>query len=300
MAVPNFFIVGAPKCGTTSMDSYLKQHPEIYIPRQKELHHFGEDLDFRIPRVDREKYLSYFAGAVNEKILGESSVWYMFSRSAAEEIHRFNPESKILIMLRNPIDVLYSLHSQLLYSGDEDITDFEQALAAEEARRRGEDLPKKANVRFGIYYREIVQFSDQIKRYTDRFGRERVCITLFDDLKADPRGVYLSVLEFLDVDPGFIPEFTVVNPNKRIRFALLNRLLQETVVYFKRIGAFKALGFAKVGAYDTLKRLKRWNTAFQPRKPLDERVRRTLNDEFRGEVERLSMLLERDLSGWLT
>jgi len=99
---PNFFIVGAPKCGTTSMTEYLKQHPDIFIPEEKEPHYFGSDLEY--PRITKTEaqYLRLFSEAQDERRLGEASVWYLFSQRAAQEIYEFNPLSRIIIMLRTP------------------------------------------------------------------------------------------------------------------------------------------------------------------------------------------------------
>src|SRR3954468_1950993 len=116
MPSPSFFIVGAPKCGTTSLNDYLRQHPRIFIPERKELHYFGSDLTFlKTQRPTREEYLAHFAAAQPQQIAGEASVWYLYSQLAAREIHDFCREAKFIIMLRNPVDMMHSLHSQYLY-----------------------------------------------------------------------------------------------------------------------------------------------------------------------------------------
>jgi len=145
MRTPDFFIVGAPKCGTTAMSDYLRQHPEIYMPQRKEPHFFGSDLDAPYPYFirDKEQYFSLFAEAKDEKRVGEASVWYLYSKRAAFEIKEFCPTASIIIMLRNPVDMIYSLHSQRLFTGNEDIPDFEEALEAEEDRKRGLRIPSR-------------------------------------------------------------------------------------------------------------------------------------------------------------
>src|SRR5665647_751711 len=110
---PDFFIVGAPKCGTTAMNNYLAQHPDVFMA-QKEIHYFGSDLKMRV-KVSESEYLNYFQNAEEKKLIGEASVWYLFSEKAAAEIKAFSPQAKIIIMLRDPIDVLHSLHSQHLF-----------------------------------------------------------------------------------------------------------------------------------------------------------------------------------------
>ena len=129
MRTPDFFIVGAPKCGTTAMYEWLQAHPDVFVP-VKEIHYFGRDLAHRRPEVSAARYAELYEG-VGERIAGDVAVWYLLSESAAEEIHALNPDARIIIMLRRPAEMLHSLHSQLVYSGDEDIEDFEEALAAD-------------------------------------------------------------------------------------------------------------------------------------------------------------------------
>ena len=115
------------------MHYYLKEHPEIFMPEVKEPHFFGTDLVS--PRFirDKEKYLSLFSAAENQKRVGESSIYYLYSKIAAAEIHKFSPTARIIIMLRNPVDMIYTLHSEHLFCGDENITNFKKALMAEES-----------------------------------------------------------------------------------------------------------------------------------------------------------------------
>ncbi|NJL34400.1 MAG: sulfotransferase domain-containing protein [Chloroflexaceae bacterium] len=127
---PDFFIVGAPKCGTTAMTDYLNQHPDVFVPVVKEPDFFGSDLTGRRYTTNLHTYLALFEPG-RGKLCGEGSTAYIISKQAAQEIYNFNPEAKIIIMIRNPVDMLYSLHNQVVYTGDESIHDFALALAAE-------------------------------------------------------------------------------------------------------------------------------------------------------------------------
>ena len=174
MNKPNFFIVGAAKAGTTSMHEYLCAHPDIFMPSGadlrltrnalKEPYFFGSDLDIAEywSIRDREQYLSLFVDAGNAKRIGEASVWYLPSTEAASEIKQFNPNAKIIIMLRNPVDMVYSLHGQFLRSGNEDIVDFEEALNVQEDRRNGRRIPTSAHFPGGLQYTSIATFSPQV------------------------------------------------------------------------------------------------------------------------------------------
>src|SRR6266511_5324655 len=121
------------------MNDYLNQHPDIFMGK-KELHYFGKDLKTKL-KLSESEYLENFEGASDKKIIGEASVWYLSSKTAAEEIKKFAGDAKILIMLRNPVDVIHSMHSQHLYDGNEDILDFEAALSLDEKRKSGDNLP---------------------------------------------------------------------------------------------------------------------------------------------------------------
>lgn len=175
MSKPDFFIVGAPKCGTMSLYRHLRQHPEIFMPTTKEPHFFGRDLPI-LPHTcvrNASKYRELFADAGNAKRIGEASVWYLYSKQASREIHEFNPSARILISLRNPVDMLYSLHGQFLRSAREEILDFEEALAAEDDRRKGRRIPKTARFPQSLLYTQVVSFTGQVERYFEKFGRER-------------------------------------------------------------------------------------------------------------------------------
>src|SRR3972149_11450918 len=124
MKIPNFFIVGAPKCGTTAMYTYLKQHPEVFMSDLKELHFFGTDHHrINYTPYTKEQYLSFFDGAGDKRRIGEASTSYLYSERAAVEIKEFNPFARIIIMLRNPVDVMYAYHHTNLSGGFEYIPD---------------------------------------------------------------------------------------------------------------------------------------------------------------------------------
>ena len=152
MNKPNLFIVGAPKCGTTFLYHYLKKHPEIFFPKFKEPHFFGSDLIRKNGAYDLNlnNYLNLFNS--DKKIIGEASTFYIFSKNAAKEIHAFNPDAKIIIMLRNLIDLTYSMHSQFVFSGDETIENFKESLNIEDKRLRGKKIPTQTTVVNKLFY----------------------------------------------------------------------------------------------------------------------------------------------------
>lgn len=296
---PDFFIVGAPKSGTTAMNYYLKQHPEIFIPEVKEIHYFGTDLDFRFlsERINLNQYLSLFSKAQYEKRIGETSVWYLYSNSAAAEIKAFAPSASIIIMLRNPVDVLYSLHSQFVYEGNEDILDFREALDAEEYRKRGKKIPSTAYLSKTLFYREVVKFSGQISRYLNLFGKENIHFIVFDDLLRDPGEVYRAILHFLGVKEDFEIDFVKINPNKKLISPKLQRFLIRPPQSILHYGKYLKIPIA---LQDWIIRMvTKMNTVYKERPPMDNLLRRQLQKEFIYEVGQLSEIVGRDLTHWI-
>jgi hypothetical protein len=298
---PDVFIVGAPKCGTSAMDQYLAAHPDIYMA-EKEMHAFGSDLRFgrQFYRRNREAYLAEFAGRNGERRAGEASVWYLFSTRAAAEIHAFNPEARVIIMLREPAEMLYSLYHQFRFDGNEHLPTFEQALAAEAERRAGRRITRQTYLAQGLVYRETARYTEQVRRYFDVFGRKRVQVIIYDDLAADARGVYRRTLEFLGVDSTRIEtDFPVINGNKSVKHSALRSLLNDPLVRSTAVAIGRRLPRPLfVALHDAERRLWKFNSRSAKRPPLAPEVRAQLQREFAPEVERLSELLGRDLTHW--
>jgi hypothetical protein len=295
MKEPDFFIVGAFKAGTTALYQYLRAHPQVFMPFHKEPMYFGSDLDARYARMTRDEYLALFADARTDQRAGEASPWYLYSTTAASEIHEFNPEAQIIVMLRNPVDVMHAQHAQLLFNHREDLADFEAALAAEPDRRAGRRIPAGALRREALLYRHSVRFAEQLERYFDVFGRERVHVTVFDDFRDRTADTYAGVLRFLGVDDSFRPEFEVRNPNRRVRSAALQRAvfrppgpLRRLVPWLRRFPLVHRLRDALVSA----------NSAPEARAQMDPALRQRLTAELAPEVEALGRLIGRDLSAW--
>src|SRR5262245_43266614 len=170
---PNFFIVGAPKAGTTALYQYLKQHPDVFMPEaaMKEPHYFTPEL--RHPNFLRtpEEYAAIFQDGCGKSRVGEASVFYLFSKEAARRIHEFDPEARIIIMLRDPVDMIYALHNEHFTNGIEKYRSFTDALAAEERRATGaEVVPRQLSPELFLY-RKIGTYSAQVSRYLENFPR---------------------------------------------------------------------------------------------------------------------------------
>jgi hypothetical protein len=292
---PNFFIVGAPKCGTTAMNDYLAQHPDIFMAK-KEIHYFGSDLKMKL-KTSESEYLNYFNEAGSKKIIGEASVWYLFSQTAAIEIKKFSPGAKILIMLRNPVQVLHSLHSQHLYDGNENVLDFETAMNLDAERKKGNKIPESLDFFELPSYRDSVLFARQVKRYLDNFGKENVHIILYEDFVANTEKAVRGTLDFLGVDSKIPIAYDVINPNKTIRFFSLHRLLKNPSWGLKRVVRI-ILPFKKL-RHSIMAYLSKWNIRIKKRDKMDDRLYGRLKDSFAEDVNSLARIINRDLSGWL-
>jgi len=283
------------------MAEYLSSHPAIYMPT-KDMHFFGADLQFgrRFYRRDLQAYLAEYSRWNGQGRAGDASVWYLFSRTAAGEIKAFNSDSSIIIMLREPVEMLYSLYHQLRYDANEHLPTFEAALAAENDRQAGQRLCRGAYFSQGLAYRGIARYTEQVRRYFDTFGRDRVRVVTYDELAASAHETYRGTLEFLGVDTTHQPEsFRVINGNKSVRSRMLRGILTDPCLRSSAISAARRMGRR---AFILLRRMEArlWalNTRWTKRPPLDPRLRAQLEKEFAPEVERLSILLGRDLTYW--
>jgi hypothetical protein len=320
---PDFFVVGAPKCGTSSMYYYLLQHPEIFVPHNadvtqlsenpfalgfeaarvaaslKEPHFFGSDLHFApelLVATTTEKYMELFEGVTNEKRIGEASVYYLCSERAASEIKAFQPDARIIVMLRDPVDVMFRLHGQECVNGTESISDFEEALAAEPARFADPSIMTlKPNILETAFYRRCVTFSEQLERYYDAFGRERVHVIIYDDLRSEAQKVYSDVLRFLDVEDRPLGEAPVSNQMSQVKNMKLQRFIANPHPGLRK--AVRAMIPARMRLWIAMLVI-RSNIDYGARPTLDPAIRARLQGEMAGEVERLSELLGRDLTHW--
>lgn len=292
MPRPNFFIVGAPRCGTTAMYEYLRHHPQVFMPYRKEPVYFGSDLAKRAPVLDERGYLALFDRADGAAAVGEATVWYLYAETAPAEINAFAPDARIIIMLRNPIDMIHSLHRHWLWSASEDIVDFGEAVAAEPDRAAGRRLPPQVEQPIGLRYTWLGKYTPHVQRYLEEFGPERVLILIYDDLAQDGRRVGRQTLSFLGVDPSYDAEFEVVNQNKRARSPALQRLTRsEPFVRFASRLPARLFHLMWRG-------LQRANIRPEARAPVDAELRRRLAADFAPDVSALGRLLHRDLSHW--
>lgn len=300
---PNLFIVGAPKSGTTSLYEYLKGHPQVFMSVVKEPCYFAADLafdhsgNFLVYERDAKLYEDLFAEAGDARLLGEGSTRYLYSHDAPALIHGASPDARIIAMLRNPVDMIHSLHAHKLAAGTEDIADFEEALDAEADREQGRRLPAHSNPKLSTY-RDRAKFGEQLPRWFDQFGRDRVRVIIFEDMVKDTPGEFRSLLEFLGVDPTYVPEsFAAYNTAHGARSTFIRRVLNGRFPQWLVWGLLPRI----IGDTRTRGLVRRFRHSWFHRKPISKgklspELRRRLEDDFAPDVARLSGLLGRDMS----
>jgi len=269
------------------------------MSEEKEPHYFGADLiktpNFIYYARDVNSYLQLFAQARTEQRVGEASTMYLKSQTAASEIKEFAPEARIIIMLRNPVDMMHSLHSHMVYNGTEDIQCFALALEAEEDRRLGRRIPKGRGLVDGLFYRQVAKYAEQVERYFGVFGRENVQPIIYDDFRADTSKLYNETLRFLGVRQEFKPLFEIVYGNRQPRNSIFRGLWANRPDIVRRLIMDIAPPRLSRGIQGVIKWVGSRNA---PRTPLNPDLRRRLNEDMKGEVEQLSDLLGRDLTHW--
>lgn len=290
MRRPDFFILGAPKCGTTSLAAWLAAHPRIFIPI-KEPHYFNTD-EARI-FTTLAAYERLFRRATPDHLaVGESSVWYLYSTAAVSNIEAYAPTARYIVLLRNPLDMAPSLHEQLVFAGVEPEEDFGAAWALQLERRHGRAVPGGMLQPRRLLYGDACKLGAQMARLYERVSRHRVLALLLDDLQADARGAYTRVLEFLGAPDDGRETFPVLNASKVRTVPGIGQLTAAAYRLKHALGIERSFGM--------LDRLDTLTSERNRRPPLPPRLRAELNDYFADDVRHLSSLLGRDLSHWLT
>jgi len=289
MPRPNFFIVGAPKCGTTAWVSYLADHPEIGFASSKEPHYFSEDLaGFRWAKSE-EEYLALFEGR-EETVIGEASVQYLYSKVAAEKIKAFEPDAKIMIFLRDQKDFLPSYHNQLLYNHDETERDFSTVWSlARDGKQR--ELPASCREPALLDYRSVGCFDEQVRRYAETFPPNNIMVVRFGDWVRNPRQQYLAILEFLGLEDDGRDQFEKVHQAKQHRNNWLARLSQRPPAWALRLASVlkKAAGRERLGLATTLRKVNQ-STGYVG--AVDDTVKAEITAHFAENNERLDALIE--------
>jgi len=299
---PNFFIIGAPKAGTSALYFCLKQHPEIYMSPVKEPNFFlSESIPPKHagPKGDYfscngvfspRDYLCLFAGANLQKAIGEASTTYLNSPIAATRISQFAPNARIIVLLRQPADRAYSHFQYLRSQGIEPVFSFAEALSLENARREEGWFA-------GHLYKESGFYCTQLRRYFDCFHRDQVRIYLYEEWNQAPHTLLQDLFRFLGVDERFVPEIRRNNVTLLPRWQRLNYLARRPERFDQVMSSLVPGKLRKIIISGTQIFNRKFNLYKPP--PIDPEIRRQLTAGYREDILKLQDLIDRDLSHWL-
>jgi len=302
--VPDFFIVGHPKCGTTALYEMLRRQPRIYMPGLKEPQFFASEMRAG-PRAAHlpdtlEQYLALFAPARPDQLLGEASPSYLRSHTAAAQIAQVAPEARIIAILREPASLLRSVHLQFVQGMVENEYDLRKALALEQDRRQGRNLPRHGLYPQALLYSEHVRYVEQLRRYEDAFSRENLLVLIYDDFRAENEATVRAVLRFLGVKDGAPVEQLEANPTVRARSQALHELVHTLAVGRGPVSRGVKAAVKALTPQDQRRRLLaafRRRFVYDAPEPVDEQLMSELRTRFKPEVTALSEYLDRDLVG---
>ncbi|MDJ0533047.1 MAG: sulfotransferase [Xenococcaceae cyanobacterium MO_207.B15] len=295
MTMPNFLIIGAAKAGTTALHEYLQQHPQIYMTPTKETNFFafeGEVINFQGPGdealkdfsiTDLSTYQAKFAQVTNELAIGEACPSYLYIPQAVPRIKKYIPDTRLIVILRNPVERAYANFLHNVRDDREPHQDFALALQDEATRIAN-------NWEWFWHYKQIGFYGKQLQRYYELFSPNQIKIHLYEDLKEQPIKLLQDILNFLEVDPNFIPDMAL-RPNKSgmPKNKIIHQLLTKP----------NPLKTILKPLFPTKLRQKiQHNNLTKPQISSD--VRQQLRDLYREDIIKCQDLIRRDLSGWLT
>ena len=229
MCRPNFFIIGAPKCGTTALAHYLSQHPDIFISEPKEPLYYLDERDSKRKIVNEEHYRSLFRKGGGCILKGEASVLYLFSKHALKAISSEVPEARIIVMRREPVGFVESFHSQLLFSGIETENDLKSAWEREKLRSFDINFDQASTIEeiedWMLAYPELANHEKYIAEWQSVFGTVNVLVIDHADLILNVEKVYEDTLAFLGARSDHRANFPIINSNKVHRYKSIEHLL---------------------------------------------------------------------------
>ncbi len=305
--LPDFFIVGQPKSGTTALYEMLRRLPQVFMSDLKEPRYFSSDLPSPYqprapgepPAATYQDYLDLFAPATPGQLVGEASTSYIWSRTAAREIAAARPDARIIAIFREPASFVRSMHLQLLQINVEKERRLRRALELEAQRRQGHALPDVvAHWPAVLLYTDRVRYTEQLRRYHEAFAREQVLALVYDDFRADNEGTLRRVLEFLGLEHEGPVELLEANPSVRMRSVALEEALHAVSVG-RDPASRAAKSVIKALTPRSLRRgahrAVRERVVFGAPGADDEQLMLELRRRFKGEVQAFGDYLGRDL-----
>jgi hypothetical protein len=314
---PLVCIAGAPRCGTTSLAQFMRAHPDICFSRIKEPHFFSRfDLsalpDDELRLTVTAAYLRrFFRRTGQEAVVAEGSVSYLYAAERMRPLLRLWPNAKFIVMLRDPLELLPSLHRRLLYLGDETINDFAEAWRLNGARAAGRKIPRTCVDPRMLRYDEVGRLGNYLSEFLKVVGRNRCLVILHEDFATDPAAVYRRVQHFIGVRAVEPPEQRIHRASTGYRIGWLQRLLYRPPIITRAILRRTPKQDAVLGVRDrkssslvrlarTMRRqLLRWNRTPALPTLIPGDVTREISELLADDIELLSALIGRNLDHWL-
>ena len=306
--VPEFFIVGHQKCGTTALYLMLRTHPQLFLSHVKEPRYFAFDQRSRRaggaggpgrPR-SLEVYRQLFAEARPDQLAGDASPQYLRSAVAAGAIAEVRPDARIIAILREPAAYLHSFHLQMVSSNVETERDLRRALALEDERRAGRRIPRRSQHPDALLYSNHVRYTEQLRRFHEVFPREQVLVLIYEEFLRDNKNTLREVLGFLGVDPARAIEPVQTYKVRSVRHLSLHYMANMARRARRNPAAASHLGRAVsmltpgFAADERFRR--RWRSfVYGAPPPPDPQLMAELRQRFKPEVQALSEYLGRDL-----
>lgn len=294
MSFPNFIVIGAAKCGTTSICSYLNQHPQIFISPVKEPRFFAPEFyttynngpirnSANTLPMTLEEYKDLFKEVTSESAVGEASTEYLYFSESSDKISETIPDARLIAILRDPAERAFSAYCYQLRDGVEDLT-FERALQDEERRYADNWRPGWLYKRVGFYY-------DQLLRYYKVFNRNQIRVVLYQDLDKRPLETVQNIFRYLEVDSTFTPDFSRENVSLVPKSKILNKLLSNQSIFFGLKHYFPE------GMQKSVSSIKKSN--YLPKPQLERYLRSKLVSIYKEDILKLQDLIDKDLSDWM-
>lgn len=222
---PNLFIVGAPKCGTTTLAGWLASHPYAFMSVPKEPHYFNTDLRNR-GYTDVGDYLGLFRNARrDDAAVGEASTWYLFSRSAIPTIESSVGQPRYIVMTRDPVEMVQSLYLHNKRHLHEDAGSLEEAWRLEHKRREGAGIPRSCKEPAFLLYREVCSLGLQVERMLGYVPASRILHIDLGDMRDNPADEYKRALWFLGLPHDGREDFRAQNEGRGVRSRTMQTVL---------------------------------------------------------------------------
>lgn len=285
MTKPNLFIIGAPKCGTTSLANYLNQHPQITLGIQKEPHYFNFDMNNRYVSTIQEYKQVY--QAVNSKYALDASVWYYYSRVAIQEILKYNAEAKFIYMVRNPVSLFYSLHQELLNTYEETKQSPDEAWKISFDRMSGKKIPKLTKEKTLLFYPETCALGKRLEHILQFVNLKNLLIIDFKQFSEHTNIAFKTVLKFLTLEEIKV-DFIKHNSRQQPKNLTL-------VKFLKAAGKFKKHLNITVG-FNILNSIKQKNLIQHQNIKTNAKLDEEIKTYFEKDVQKLSLLSNQNFS----